>query len=64
MMGTSSNGSHPSGVVSEISSKPKRRRFSLAEKARIVREADACESDTVGAFLRREGIYLETAVRN
>jgi transposase len=58
-MGTSSNGSRsPAGVDSDIEvlEKPKRRRFSVAEKSRIVREADACEAGTVGAYLRREGI--------
>jgi transposase len=34
-----------------------RRRFSASEKLRIVRDADACPGGTVGAFLRREGIY-------
>ena len=60
MMGTSSNGSRsPAGGGSELEvlEKPKRRRFSVAEKARIVREADAREAGTVGAYLRREGIY-------
>lgn len=59
MMGTSSNGSRsPAGADSDIEvlEKPKRRRFSVAEKSRIVREADACEAGTVGAYLRREGI--------
>ena len=35
-----------------------RRRFSAEYKRRIVREADACsEPGTVGALLRREGLY-------
>ncbi len=35
-----------------------RRRFSPDEKARILREADACkERGELGALLRREGIY-------
>ncbi len=37
--------------------KPQRRRFSASEKMRIVREADGLPVGTVGAFLRREGIY-------
>lgn len=38
--------------------RPKRRRFSAAEKLRIVREADACsERGEIEALLRREGIY-------
>ena len=42
---------------SEVLEKPKRRRFSVAEKWRILHEADKCAAGTVGAFLRREGIY-------
>jgi transposase-like protein len=34
-----------------------RRRFSTSDKLRIVREAEACPAGTVGAFLRRAGIY-------
>jgi transposase-like protein len=59
MMGTSSNGSPSGGNGLEVAmiAKPKRRRFSASEKSRIVREADACTPGTVGAYLRREGIY-------
>jgi transposase-like protein len=41
----------------EVVERPKRRRFSVDEKRRIVREADACAPGTLGAFIRREGIY-------
>ena len=43
----------------EVSTKARRRRFTTAEKIRILREADACghERGAVGALLRREGIY-------
>lgn len=41
----------------EVLEKPKRRRFSVAEKLRILREADRCATGTLGARLRREGIY-------
>jgi transposase-like protein len=43
----------------EVSAKAKRRRFSTAEKIRILREADACvhEKGAVAALLRREGLY-------
>ena len=43
----------------EVSPKATRRRFSVAEKIRILREADACanEKGGVAALLRREGIY-------
>ena len=47
----------------EVSEKNRRRRFSAAYKARIVREADACkEPGEVGALLRREGIYSSSLV--
>lgn len=41
----------------EILEKPQRRKFTAKEKLRILRDVDACASGTVGAFLRREGIY-------
>lgn len=42
----------------EVIAKAKRRRFTAAEKLRILREVDACQgSGEVGALLRREGIY-------
>lgn len=42
----------------EVSAKSSRRRFSASYKARIVREADACqEPGEIGALLRREGLY-------
>jgi transposase len=61
MINVSSNGA-ASGLPErapnvEVSEKPQRRRFSVAEKLRIVRLADECAAGTVGAFLRREGLY-------
>ncbi len=41
----------------EIVEKPKRRRFSVETKLRILHAADACAPRTVGAYVRREGIY-------
>ncbi len=43
----------------EVSSKARRRRFTTAEKLRILREADAAAHETGGvtALLRREGLY-------
>lgn len=42
----------------EVVSKRRRKRFSTAEKLRILREVDACQgSGEIGALLRREGIY-------
>lgn len=57
----SSNGATPQSRTSspktEVIEKPKRRRFSVAEKLRILHEADRCAPGAVGACLRREGIY-------
>src|SRR5215204_3534488 len=42
----------------EVAAKAKRKRFTAAEKLRILREVDACQgTGEVGALLRREGIY-------
>jgi len=42
----------------EVVPRATRRRFSVAEKRRILEEADACtETGEIGALLRREGIY-------
>jgi transposase-like protein len=43
----------------DVSAKATRRRFTTAEKIRILREADACahEKGAVAALLRREGLY-------
>ena len=42
----------------EVVAKAKRKRFSAAEKLRILREVEACRgSGEIGALLRREGIY-------
>jgi len=49
------NGARPDPEVPEM---PQRRRFTVAYKERIVREAEACtEPGQVGALLRREGLY-------
>lgn len=45
-------------VDTEVVARASRRRFSAAEKLRILREADGCgERGELGALLRREGIY-------
>src|ERR1035438_6323386 len=49
--------------TSEVPERPKRRRFSIAEKRRIVAAADACVPGTLGALLRREGIYSSLLAR-
>ena len=42
----------------EVVAKATRRRFTVEYKRKIVREADACKTPgTVGALLRREGLY-------
>src|SRR5277367_1201528 len=42
----------------EVSSKPRRRRYSADYKVKILQEADACvERGAVSALLRREGLY-------
>jgi len=42
----------------EVVANAKRKRFTAAEKLRILREVDACQgTGEVGALLRREGIY-------
>lgn len=41
----------------EVEPVVRRRRFSASYKARILAEADACESGELGALLRREGLY-------
>ena len=42
----------------EVGAKAKRRRFTAAEKQRLLREVDACQgSGEIGALLRREGLY-------
>jgi len=42
----------------EVVAKAKRRRFTAAEKLRLLREVEACHgSGEIGALLRREGIY-------
>ena len=46
------------GPAIEAVAKATRRRFTVEYKRKIVREADACKTPgTVGALLRREGLY-------
>lgn len=43
---------------SEVVVRAQRRQFTVAEKVRILAEADACQgAGAIGALLRREGIY-------
>jgi transposase len=48
----------PVAQETEVTAKARRRRFTAAEKLRILREADGCtKSGELGALLRREGLY-------
>jgi transposase len=49
----------PAGVPNpELVERPKRRRYSVEYKLRVLREADACtRPGEIGALLRREGLY-------
>jgi transposase-like protein len=48
----------------EVEAKAHRRRFSAAQKRRIVEEAEACtQPGQIGALLRREGIYSSMLAR-
>lgn len=45
-------------VETEVVAKAQRRRFTAAEKLRVLREADGCtKSGELSALLRREGLY-------
>jgi transposase-like protein len=41
----------------EVLEKPVRRKFTRAYKAKILKEIDAAPAGTIGAILRREGLY-------
>ena len=58
-MSENSNGSVKEVMPNtEVVAKAKRKRFTAAEKLRILREVEACRgSGEIGALLRREGIY-------
>ena len=45
-------------VETEVAAKAQRRRFTAAEKLRVLKEADGCtKPGELGALLRREGLY-------
>jgi transposase-like protein len=45
-------------VETEVTAKATRRRFTAAEKLRVLKEADRCtKPGELGALLRREGLY-------
>ena len=45
------------GQQTEVGAKPRRRRFTVEYKRKIVKEADAAKPGQLGALLRREGLY-------
>ena len=48
----------PVSQETEVVAKARRRRFTAAEKLRVLRAADGCtKSGELGALLRREGLY-------
>lgn len=58
-MSENSNGTVKEAMPkTEVVAKAKRRRFTAAEKQRLLQAVDACQgTGEVGALLRREGIY-------
>ena len=51
------------GQETEVTAKPRRRRFTAAYKQRILYEAAACtKPGEIGALLRREGLYSSNLV--
>ena len=48
----------PVAAQTEVAAKAQRRRFTAAEKLRVLREADGCtKPGELSALLRREGLY-------
>ena len=47
----------------EVSERPQRRTFSVADKLRILEAIDRAQSGDIGAILRREGLYSSTVGR-
>jgi len=48
----------PAAAAPELSARPRRRTFTAKDKLRILADADrAAETGSIGAILRREGIY-------
>jgi transposase-like protein len=47
----------------EVVERPRRRKFSAKEKARILKEADASPKGQVAALLRREGVYASQLMK-
>jgi transposase len=69
MNSAAKNGSHPELPSTQtttgrpdpqVTQRAARRRFTAADKLRILAEADACQPGQLGALLRREGLYSST----
>jgi transposase-like protein len=58
---------HVSTAVSapdpEVSERPQRRTFSVADKLRVLEEIDHARPKEIGAILRREGLYSSNVTR-
>ncbi len=56
--------SRPGVPPTEVPLRPKRRRYSMAYKRRILQEVESCtEPGQIGALLRREGLYSSALTR-
>ncbi|PWC86778.1 hypothetical protein TSO5_24505 [Azospirillum sp. TSO5] len=47
----------------EVSERPQRRSFSVADKLRVLEEIDRAHPKEIGAILRREGLYSSNVTR-
>lgn len=47
----------------EVSERPQRRTFSVADKLRVLEEIDWARPKEIGAILRREGLYSSNVTR-
>lgn len=47
----------------EVSGRPQRRTFSVADKLRVLEEIDRARPREIGAILRREGLYSSNVTR-
>src|SRR5271156_5437604 len=49
--------STPPAASPELTDRPRRRTFKAADKLRILRQVDEAQPGSIGAILRREGLY-------
>ena len=58
-MGAPASGPRPPVPDTEVTARPRRRRFTAEYKRSIIDQADAAhDAGAVGALLRREGLYF------